>query len=152
MEDSRAGPSAYLCGARCWWATSKWELGERLKLQHLKKNYLSNTDLLQPTLFPYFAVGYLKVQTWSFTPVKEKVFTLKPILTLWPLQYPEHENIHLHLEVTGTGSVGFIQVRQFCICIYLYIVFSFRAITIVFIGKGSSPWSRRCFGRRVPIS
>lgn len=52
------------------------------------------------------------VQTWSFTPVKEKVFTLKPILTLWPLQYPEHENIHLHLEVTGTGSAGFIQAKE----------------------------------------
>lgn len=62
----------------------------------------------------------LQVQTWSFSPLAEKTYTLKPTLTFWPIQTPGCNKSHLTLKVLGMGSKGFIEVwLSLCFCDFM---------------------------------
>lgn len=52
------------------------------------------------------------METWSFTPLEEKAYAFKPMLTVCPMQFPDYDNLLTPLEVTGTGSFGFIQAKK----------------------------------------
>ncbi|KAK7881013.1 hypothetical protein WMY93_030602 [Mugilogobius chulae] len=49
---------------------------------------------------------------WSFTPLEEKTYTLKPIVTLHPEGFPENNTLNLPLQVTGQGCIGYIQAKE----------------------------------------
>ncbi|XP_055086370.1 cilia- and flagella-associated protein 65 [Periophthalmus magnuspinnatus] len=51
-------------------------------------------------------------QMWSFTPLEEKTYTFKPILTISLMQFPDYDNLHLPLEVAGAGCIGYIQAEE----------------------------------------
>uniref|UniRef100_A0A671V1K3 Cilia and flagella associated protein 65 n=1 Tax=Sparus aurata TaxID=8175 RepID=A0A671V1K3_SPAAU len=50
------------------------------------------------------------VQIWSFSPLAEETYTLKPTLTFWPIQTPGCNMSQLSLKVVGEGCKGFIEV------------------------------------------
>ncbi|CAL8266013.1 unnamed protein product [Lota lota] len=52
------------------------------------------------------------VQTWSFSPLEETTYHLKPSLTFWPIQTPGCETSRLGLEVTAMGCQGTIQAES----------------------------------------
>lgn len=60
----------------------------------------------------YWAVGLLllQIQMWSFCPLEEKTYTIKPTLTFWSIQSDGSNKAHLALEVVGIGSKGSLQV------------------------------------------
>ena len=65
---------------------------------------------------------------WSFTPMEEMGYSLKPSLTFWPAQMPDCRKCRLPLKIIGTASEGSIQVRLLhgfgawgaCVCSHLY--------------------------------
>lgn len=62
----------------------------------------------------------LQVQIWSFSPLAEKTYTLRPTLTFWPIQTPGCNKSQLTLKVVGMGSKGFIEVGlSFCMCYFM---------------------------------
>ncbi|KAK2849898.1 hypothetical protein Q7C36_008681 [Tachysurus vachellii] len=50
-----------------------------------------------------------QVQTWSFTPVEEITYNMKPSLIFWPIQNPEYKRSRLSLKVVGLSAKGSIQ-------------------------------------------
>ena len=59
----------------------------------------------------FYTFHNLQVQIWSFSPLAEETYTLKPTLTFWPMQTPGCNMSQLTLKVVGEGSKGFIEVR-----------------------------------------
>ncbi|XP_023144688.2 cilia- and flagella-associated protein 65 [Amphiprion ocellaris] len=52
------------------------------------------------------------VQTWSFSPLSEKTYTLNPTLIFWPVQTDRSNKSHLTLKVVGMGSKGSIEAEK----------------------------------------
>lgn len=52
----------------------------------------------------------LQVQIWSFSPLAEETYTLKPTLTFRPIQTPGCNMSQLAFKVVGEGCKGFIEV------------------------------------------
>lgn len=117
MEHSRARPGAYLCGTRRWRTASQWELSERTKEPHmrLETEWLKNKSGMIFVIF--HGVLALQVQTWSFSPLTEKTYRFRPVLTFWSVQPPGCKRSELRLEVEGVGSKGSIEVGLLmCLC------------------------------------
>uniref|UniRef100_A0A3P8SQ41 Si:ch1073-349o24.2 n=1 Tax=Amphiprion percula TaxID=161767 RepID=A0A3P8SQ41_AMPPE len=53
-----------------------------------------------------------QVQTWSFSPLSEKTYTLNPTLIFWPVQTDRSNKSHLTLKVVGMGSKGSIEAEK----------------------------------------
>lgn len=69
------------------------------------------------SIFFFHGVLALQVQTWSFSPLTEKTYTLRPVLTFWPIQSPGCNKSELTLKVEGLGSKGSIEVGLLmCLC------------------------------------
>eukprot|EP00064_Thunnus_orientalis_P002417 superscaffoldBa00000175_g2424 len=79
------------------------------------------------------------VQTWSFSPLAEKTYTLKPTLTFWPTQTPECNISHLTLKVVGTGSIGFIKAERAVVDVGEILVGSYRSIEIPLVNNSPCP-------------
>ncbi|KAK2906267.1 cilia- and flagella-associated protein 65 [Channa argus] len=54
----------------------------------------------------------ISVQTWSFSPLAQETYTVKPILTFWPIQTDGCNMSELSLKVEGMGSSGFIKAEN----------------------------------------
>uniref|UniRef100_A0A8C6V525 Cilia- and flagella-associated protein 65 n=1 Tax=Neogobius melanostomus TaxID=47308 RepID=A0A8C6V525_9GOBI len=78
-------------------------------------------------------------QTWSFTPLEEKAYTLTPILTVCPMEFPEQENVCLPLEVTGTGCTGCLEAKEEILEVTDILVGECRTISIPVINKSPCP-------------
>ncbi|KAG7330997.1 hypothetical protein KOW79_004966 [Hemibagrus wyckioides] len=50
-----------------------------------------------------------QIQTWSFTPLEEMAYNMKPSLIFWPIQKPECKRSRLSLKVVGLSAKGSIQ-------------------------------------------
>ncbi|KAI5107294.1 cilia- and flagella-associated protein 65, partial [Silurus meridionalis] len=50
-----------------------------------------------------------QVLTWSFTPIEEMTYNMKPNLIFWPIQKPESKRSRLSIEVVGLSAKGSIQ-------------------------------------------
>ncbi|XP_053352888.1 cilia- and flagella-associated protein 65 [Clarias gariepinus] len=50
-----------------------------------------------------------QVQTWSFSPLEEMVYNMKPSLIFWPIQKPEYKRSKLSLKVVGLSAKGSIE-------------------------------------------
>lgn len=68
----------------------------------------------------YWAVHtfLLQFQTWSFSPLAEETYSLKPILCFWPIQTDGRDKSQLTLTVVGMGSEGFIEVALSCFFVF----------------------------------
>lgn len=51
------------------------------------------------------------MQTWIFSPLVEKTYTINPTLTFWPTQTDGCNKSQLTLKVEGIGSRGFMKVE-----------------------------------------
>ncbi|XP_056292370.1 cilia- and flagella-associated protein 65 [Pseudoliparis swirei] len=75
------------------------------------------------------------VQIWSFSPLEEKAYTLKPTLTFWPVQTPGCNESHLTLKVVGFGSQGFIEAEKAVLDVGEILVGSCRAIQVPLVNN-----------------
>nr|XP_046260401.1 cilia- and flagella-associated protein 65 isoform X2 [Scatophagus argus] len=81
------------------------------------------------------------VQLWSFSPLAEKAYTLKPTLTFWPMQTPGCNKSQLTLKVVGMGSKGFIEAEKAVLDIGDILVGSYRSIEIPLVNNSPCPVS-----------
>ncbi|XP_050976101.1 cilia- and flagella-associated protein 65 [Labeo rohita] len=63
-----------------------------------------DTDTLQP--------NELKVQKWSFAPIEETTYNMKPSLTFWPVQMPQCKKSRLTIKAVGLASKGSLQAEH----------------------------------------
>ncbi|KAK5861375.1 hypothetical protein PBY51_022778 [Eleginops maclovinus] len=75
------------------------------------------------------------VQTWSFSPLEEKTYTLKPTFTYWPMQTPGSNKSQLTLVVVGTGSKGFIEAEKAVLDVGETLVGSYRSIQVPLVNN-----------------
>ncbi|KAJ0070042.1 hypothetical protein NL108_000306, partial [Boleophthalmus pectinirostris] len=75
------------------------------------------------------------VYVWTFTPLEEKRYTLKPSLSICPEQFPDYDNLHLPLEVTGVGCIGYIQAKEAVVKVKDILVGGCKTISIPVINK-----------------
>ncbi|XP_070832675.1 LOW QUALITY PROTEIN: cilia- and flagella-associated protein 65 [Chaetodon trifascialis] len=81
------------------------------------------------------------VQIWSFSPLAEKTYTLKPTLTFWPIQTPGCNKSQLTLEVVGVGSKGFIEAEKAVLDVGDILVGSNRSIEVPLVNNSPCPVS-----------
>ncbi|KAL6100579.1 cfap65 [Pungitius sinensis] len=81
------------------------------------------------------------VQIWSFSPLYEKTYTLKPTLSFWPIQTPGCNKSHLTLEVVGSGSKGLIEAEKAVVDVGDILVGSCRAIQVPLVNNSPCPVS-----------
>uniref|UniRef100_A0A9J8A7U6 Si:ch1073-349o24.2 n=1 Tax=Cyprinus carpio carpio TaxID=630221 RepID=A0A9J8A7U6_CYPCA len=65
---------------------------------------LPDTDTLQP--------NESKVQKWSFAPIEEMMYSMKPSLTFWPVQMPQCKKSRLTIKALGLASKGSLQAEH----------------------------------------
>ncbi|XP_016378792.1 coiled-coil domain-containing protein 108-like [Sinocyclocheilus rhinocerous] len=65
---------------------------------------LPDTDTLQP--------NESKVQKWSFAPIEEMMYSMKPSLTFWPVQTPQCKKSRLTIKALGLASKGSLQAEH----------------------------------------
>ncbi|XP_037646659.1 cilia- and flagella-associated protein 65 isoform X1 [Sebastes umbrosus] len=75
------------------------------------------------------------VQIWSFSPLEEKRYTLKPTLSFWPIQTPGCNMSHLTLKVVGMGSKGFIEAEKAVVDVGETLVGSYRSIQLPLVNN-----------------
>uniref|UniRef100_A0A3Q0SAU0 Si:ch1073-349o24.2 n=1 Tax=Amphilophus citrinellus TaxID=61819 RepID=A0A3Q0SAU0_AMPCI len=81
------------------------------------------------------------IQTWSFTPLAEKTYTLEPTLTYWPIQTGGPNKSHLTLVVEGMGSRGSIEAEKAALDVGETLVGSCRTIEIPLVNRSLCPVS-----------
>ncbi|KAM9851178.1 cilia- and flagella-associated protein 65 [Aulostomus maculatus] len=79
-------------------------------------------------------------QTWSFSPLEEKTYTLEPTLTFWPTQFPGYKSL-LTLNVVGMGSKGFIEAERAVVDVGDTLVGSYRSFDVPLVNNSSCPIS-----------
>ncbi|KAJ4933197.1 hypothetical protein JOQ06_030032 [Pogonophryne albipinna] len=75
------------------------------------------------------------VQTWSFSPLEEKTYTLKPTFTFWSMQTTGCNKSQLTLVVVGTGSKGFIEAEKAVLDVGEALVGSYRSIQVPLVNN-----------------
>lgn len=111
MEHSWVRPGVYLCWTTYWWTATQRELSERLNvLQTACCNILITFKEEFNWIWYCFHWLTLQFQTWSFSPLEEKTYTIEPTITFWPIQTPGCNKSQLPLKVVGVGAKGFIEV------------------------------------------
>uniref|UniRef100_UPI0037E8BD37 cilia- and flagella-associated protein 65 n=1 Tax=Semicossyphus pulcher TaxID=241346 RepID=UPI0037E8BD37 len=81
------------------------------------------------------------VQIWSFSPLEEKSYTLKPTLTFWPIQTPGSNKSQLTLNVVGMGSQGYIKAEKAVLDVGEILVGSYRSIEVPLVNSSPCPVS-----------
>ncbi|XP_041857030.1 cilia- and flagella-associated protein 65 isoform X2 [Melanotaenia boesemani] len=81
------------------------------------------------------------VQIWSFSPLSEKMYTIKPTLTFWPLQSDESNKSHLTIEVVGMGSKGFIEAEKAVLDFGDTLIGSCRSFEVPLVNNSPCPVS-----------
>ncbi|KAG7241732.1 hypothetical protein INR49_025197 [Caranx melampygus] len=81
------------------------------------------------------------VQTWSFSPLAEKAYTLKPTLTFWPVQTDGCKKSHHTLNVVGVGSKGFIEAKKAVLDLEDTLIGSYQSIEIPLVNNSPCPVS-----------
>ncbi|KAM3861924.1 LOW QUALITY PROTEIN: cilia- and flagella-associated protein 65 [Diretmus argenteus] len=74
------------------------------------------------------------VQKWSFSPLEETMYTLKPCLTFWPTQTPGCKK-YIPLKVMGMGSTGFIEAEKAVLELGEILVGSCRSVEIPLVNR-----------------
>ncbi|GAA6231328.1 coiled-coil domain-containing protein 108 [Lates japonicus] len=83
----------------------------------------------------------ISILTWSFSPLAERAYTLKPTLTFWPIQTDGCNKSHLTLKVVGMGSTGFIEAQKPVLDVEETLVGSYRSIEVPLVNNSPCPVS-----------
>ncbi|XP_035030976.2 cilia- and flagella-associated protein 65 [Hippoglossus stenolepis] len=75
------------------------------------------------------------IQTWSFSPLAKKTYTLKPILTFWPSRTDGANKSLLTLTVEGMGSKGFIEAEKAVLDVEETLVGNYRSFEIPLVNN-----------------
>ncbi|XP_029113584.1 cilia- and flagella-associated protein 65 [Scleropages formosus] len=78
-----------------------------------------------------------KAQMWSFTPLAEMLYTLKPSLTFWPAESPENRRSRLCISVVGSASQGSMQAECFVLDLGDILVASSQPCHLPLLNNGS---------------
>ncbi|KAE8299504.1 Cilia- and flagella-associated protein 65 [Larimichthys crocea] len=78
-------------------------------------------------------------QIWSFSPLAQQTYTLKPSLTFWPIQTPGCNKSKLSLKVIGMGSKGFIKAEKAFLDVGEILVGSYRLIEVPLVNSSPCP-------------
>ncbi|XP_035460487.2 cilia- and flagella-associated protein 65 isoform X2 [Scophthalmus maximus] len=85
----------------------------------------------------------ISFQTWSFSPLAEETYSLKPILCFWPIQTDGRDKSQLTLTVVGMGSEGFIEAKNAVLDCEETLVGSYRSIEVPLVNNSPCPVSFR---------
>nr|XP_043871592.1 cilia- and flagella-associated protein 65 isoform X2 [Solea senegalensis] len=77
----------------------------------------------------------ISIQTWSFSPLTDKTYTIEAILTFWLVQTDEHKKSHLTLKVVGMGSKGFIKAEKAVLDAEEILVGSYQSVEIPLVNN-----------------
>ncbi|XP_061578921.1 cilia- and flagella-associated protein 65 [Cololabis saira] len=81
------------------------------------------------------------IQMWSFHPLAEKTYTIKPTLTFWPVQSDGSNKTHLTLEVFGTGSKGSLEAERAVLDVGEILVGSYQTVEVALVNRSPCPVS-----------
>ncbi|XP_029968198.1 cilia- and flagella-associated protein 65 [Salarias fasciatus] len=81
------------------------------------------------------------VQTWSFSPLENKTYTLKPVLYFWPLQSDGSNKSHISLTAVGTGCEGILEAEKALLDVGEILVGSCRLIEVPLLNNSPCPVS-----------
>ncbi|KAL0985623.1 hypothetical protein UPYG_G00159560 [Umbra pygmaea] len=81
------------------------------------------------------------VQTWSFKPLEEMVYNLKPNLTFWAIQMPGSKKSRLSLKFVGMASKGSIKSERAVLDLGEVLVGDRRFFQVPLMNNGSCPVS-----------
>ncbi|XP_060910642.1 cilia- and flagella-associated protein 65 [Labrus mixtus] len=81
------------------------------------------------------------VQIWSFSPLEEIAYTLKPTLTFWPIQTHGSGKSHLVLQVVGIGSRGFLKAEKEVLDVGEIMVGGYRSVEVPLVNSSPCPVS-----------
>ncbi|KAM6946159.1 cilia- and flagella-associated protein 65 [Aplochiton taeniatus] len=79
------------------------------------------------------------VHTWTFNPLEETVYTLKPHIHFWPIQNPACRKSHLQLKVLGMSSKGSIQADSPVLDLGEVLVGDCRSFEVPLVNNGPCP-------------
>uniref|UniRef100_A0A672IIN5 Si:ch1073-349o24.2 n=1 Tax=Salarias fasciatus TaxID=181472 RepID=A0A672IIN5_SALFA len=82
------------------------------------------------------------VQTWSFSPLENKTYTLKPVLYFWPLQSDGSNKSHISLTAVGTGCEGILEAEKALLDVGEILVGSCRLIEVPLLNNSPCPYKR----------
>ncbi|KAM6934057.1 cilia- and flagella-associated protein 65 [Xenentodon cancila] len=83
------------------------------------------------------------IQMWSFHPLAERTYTIKPTLTFWPVQSDGSNKTHLTLEVCGIGSKGSIEAESAVLDVGEILVGSYQTVEVALVNRSPCPVSFR---------
>ncbi|KAJ8350300.1 hypothetical protein SKAU_G00254300 [Synaphobranchus kaupii] len=126
------------CTLRCHTLknTSRLPLYFHWRIHSLEDKVLSvqpESGVLQP--------NEAQVLKWSFSPLAEMLYTLKPCLTFWPIQLPGSKKSRLFLKVVGLASTGSLQAEQAVTDLGQLLAGSCQSCDLPLINKGPCPLS-----------
>ncbi|XP_053295148.1 cilia- and flagella-associated protein 65 [Pleuronectes platessa] len=75
------------------------------------------------------------IQTWSFSPLAKKTYTLKPTLSFWPSRTDGANKSLLTLTVEGMGSNGFIEAKKAVLDVKETLVGNYRSFEIPLVNN-----------------
>ncbi|KAM9364881.1 cilia- and flagella-associated protein 65 [Pholidichthys leucotaenia] len=78
------------------------------------------------------------IQTWCFSPLAEKTYTIIPTLTFWPVQINDSNKFHLTLKIVGMGSRSSIEVETPVLDLGKILVGSCQSVDIPLINNSPS--------------
>ncbi|XP_035248497.1 cilia- and flagella-associated protein 65 isoform X2 [Anguilla anguilla] len=82
-----------------------------------------------------------RVLKWSFSPLAEMQYTLRPCLTFWPTQLPGSKKSRLFLQVVGLASTGSLQAEQAVTDLGQLLAGSCQSCDLPLINDGPCPLS-----------
>ncbi|KAJ8383584.1 hypothetical protein AAFF_G00216570 [Aldrovandia affinis] len=82
-----------------------------------------------------------QVLKWSFSPLAEMLYTLRPSLTFWPVEATGNRKSRLCIQVVGLASTGSIQVKQALIDLGQVLAGSCQSCDLPLINNGPCPLS-----------
>ncbi|CAG5865404.1 unnamed protein product [Menidia menidia] len=81
------------------------------------------------------------IQMWSFSPQAERVYTIKPTLTFWPVQSDGSDKSHLTFEVVGMGFSGFLEAENAVLDMGDTLVGSCHSVEVPLVNNSPCPVS-----------
>ncbi|KAG9271575.1 cilia- and flagella-associated protein 65 isoform X1 [Astyanax mexicanus] len=78
-----------------------------------------------------------QVQTWSFTPLEEKMHSMKAMLTFWPVQTPDCKRSKLPLKIVGLAAKGSIEADRSVLDLGEVLVGGCKSFEIPLMNNGS---------------
>ncbi|XP_062861739.1 cilia- and flagella-associated protein 65 isoform X2 [Trichomycterus rosablanca] len=96
---------------------------------HTALSVQPDSGVLHPNAF--------QVQTWTFTPVAEKMYSMKASLNYWPVQQPNCKKSSLSIKVAGLASKGSIEASSLVLDLGEVLAESCKSFEVPLLNRGS---------------